>query len=260
MAKMTPDQYEAKRQEKIARLENAAARARSEGKARVDRAHEMASVIPFGQPILVGHHSETRDRNYRGKIENNFRKGFEQMDHAKELEARAAAVASNDAIFSDDPQAVEKLEDKIARLEKRQELMTAANKLIRKNDRAGLLALGFSEESIEKLYHPIMGRPGYQTFELTNNGANIRRLKARAETLKAHENDQESETIVNDIRIVDNPDANRLQVFFPGKPDETTRSALKSYGFRWTPSVGCWQSYRSRHAYDAAYKIATSQG
>ena len=29
---------------------------------------KMSEAIPFGQPILIGHHSETRDRNYRARI------------------------------------------------------------------------------------------------------------------------------------------------------------------------------------------------
>ena len=41
------------------------------------RARERASVIPFGQPILVGHHSEGRDRNYRADISRDFERSFE---------------------------------------------------------------------------------------------------------------------------------------------------------------------------------------
>lgn len=37
-----------------------------------NKSNEMASVIPMGQPILVGHHSEKRDRNYRNKIHNTM--------------------------------------------------------------------------------------------------------------------------------------------------------------------------------------------
>ena len=41
-------------------------------------------------------------------------------------------------IFSDDPDATEKLVDKIERLKKRQGVMKRANQLIRKADREGL--------------------------------------------------------------------------------------------------------------------------
>ena len=38
-----------------------------------------------------------------------------------------------------------------------------------------------------------------------------------------------------------NRDANRLQIFFEGKPDEATRNTLKENGFRWSPKAGAWQ-------------------
>ena len=37
----------------------------TEGRAKVAAGDKALSVIPFGQPILIGHHSEKRDRNYR---------------------------------------------------------------------------------------------------------------------------------------------------------------------------------------------------
>src|SRR5713226_1456384 len=47
------------------RLEDRSEKASTESERLYNHAHEMASVIPFGQPILVGHHSEKRDRRYR---------------------------------------------------------------------------------------------------------------------------------------------------------------------------------------------------
>lgn len=49
----------------------------------------MASVIPFGQPILIGHPSEQRDRNYRDKIHNTFGKAFAMQDKAAYYEDKA---------------------------------------------------------------------------------------------------------------------------------------------------------------------------
>lgn len=34
-----------------------------------------------------------------------------------------------------------------------------------------------------------------------------------------------------------------LEITFEGKPDENTRNALKSYGFRWNPKRGLWYGY-----------------
>ena len=45
-----------------------------------------------------------------------------------------------------------------------------------------------------------------------------------------------------------NTDINRLQLKFDGKPDASTRSILKSYGFRWSPREGAWQRQLTRNA------------
>lgn len=257
---MTPEEYAAKREARYARLMAAADRAERESSANWKQASQMASIIPFGQPILVGHHSERRDRNYRARIESKHRKGYELHQKADALRSRAEAAAKNNAIFSDDPQAQEKITDKIARLEERQRLMVAANKLVRKQDRPGLTELGFTDKQIDGLFTPdFCGRRGFPDYLTTNNSANIRRLKERLKTLAAHANDETTEKEVNGITITDNVEAGRLQIFFPGKPDEAIRTQLKRHGFRWTPSVGCWQAYRNSNACYYADLIAGAQ-
>jgi hypothetical protein len=102
-------------------------------------------MIPPGQPILVGHHSEKGHRAHLNRIDRHFAKAKEHHDKADYFRRRAAAVDSNRAIFSDDPDASEKLIDKLERLKKRQGLMKRANQLIRKADREGLAELGFAD-------------------------------------------------------------------------------------------------------------------
>ena len=54
--------YEEKVEARKEYYEKKAAAARAESRARWDESSKMASRIPFGQPILVGHHSERADR------------------------------------------------------------------------------------------------------------------------------------------------------------------------------------------------------
>ena len=64
--------------------------------------------------------------------------------------------------------------------QKRQGVMKRANHLIRKADREGLADLGFSEETIAKLFvQDFAGRAGFPNYTLANNSANIRRLEKR---------------------------------------------------------------------------------
>lgn len=219
-------------------------------------AHDMASVIPFGQPILVGHHSEGRDRRYRDRIGRKFDQALEFHKKAEYYRSKAASVGHG-GISSDDETAIEQLEAKVAKLEADQAKMVAANRLVRKKDRAGLAALGFSEKVIDGLFTPdFCGRIGFPDYATKNNGANIRRIKDRIEHLKRARQAETKETERSDgTRIVENVEANRLQIFFPGKPEVEIRTKLKSFGFRWSPTEGAWQRHLSNGARWAAENV-----
>ena len=79
--------------------------------------HDMMSVIPMGQPILVGHHSEKRDRNYRNRAWNKLGKAVEKSKLAVHHRSAAEGIESalDKSIFSDDADAIEALEARIAR-------------------------------------------------------------------------------------------------------------------------------------------------
>ncbi|MDU4943666.1 MAG: DUF3560 domain-containing protein [Mixta calida] len=51
----------------------------------------LASAIPFGQPILVGHHSERRARKHAQKIENGMRRAVNLFETSEYWERRAEA-------------------------------------------------------------------------------------------------------------------------------------------------------------------------
>jgi len=248
--------YEEKRQRRQARFEELAEKNKTAAGATWDRAHDMASVIPFGQPILVGHHSEGRDRRYRGRIQSTYEKAAELDDKAKYYAGKAASAESNHAISSDDPEAITKLKEKITKAEESGASMRAFNKCLRKKDNAGMLALGFSQVLIYELSKPdFCGRVGFADYQMSNNSANIRRMKDRLTGIEKRRDMTTNEITVGGIRIVDNVEMNRLQLFFPGKPSDEIRQALKSSGFRWSPSEGAWQRHRSNWAIHEAKDI-----
>lgn len=51
----------------------------------------LASAIPFGQPVLVGHHSERRARSDAKKIENGMKRAVRLFEQAEYWEDRAKA-------------------------------------------------------------------------------------------------------------------------------------------------------------------------
>ena len=120
--------YEQKQEERRARLEAAADRANERSNAAYKRADmsEEATGIPFGQPVIVGHHSEKRHRAAIKRGDTAMRKSIEESDKAKELRGKAASVGTG-GISSDDPDAIVKLKEKLAELEQSQSNMKAAN-------------------------------------------------------------------------------------------------------------------------------------
>lgn len=71
-------------------LEERAGRREKAGAQRLESAHALGAQIPFGQPILVGHHSEGRARRDAERIGSAMEKGVALMAEAESLVARAA--------------------------------------------------------------------------------------------------------------------------------------------------------------------------
>lgn len=118
-----------------------------------------------------------------------------------------------------------------------------------------LMELGISQEDAIRALDP----EGYgfingisfwkgRGFGLTNSNARIKHTKSRIDLMERRENTPIKESETNGIKIVENAKANRLQIFFPGKPNDETKGKLKSLGFHWTPSVGCWQAYLNNNS------------
>jgi hypothetical protein len=250
--------FEERRQRRINNAKSRAIKNEQEADSLYKSAHEMASFIPFGQPILVGHHSEKGDRRYRDKIHNKFGKSFEMRDKAVYYADKAESIAYNTAIYSDDPEALQKLTDKLKSLQDAQEFMKSANRYIKNNDKKSFLKLPNTTEKLwEELTTPNqMGHIGFAHYSLSNNNANIRRVQKRIELLKKAEAKQAIDKTVNGIRIYENREANRLQMFFEEKPSKQVRILLKANGFRWSPTEGAWQRYISPHALYYAERIA----
>jgi hypothetical protein len=169
-------------------------------------------------------------------------------------------------ISSDDTDAVAKLQAKVEEAQRLQELMKAANKVVRGKKLtdaekiAALVELGLSQTQAHKLFVPdFAGRIGFPGYQLTNNNANIRRMKARIEDLERKAQDTTTKVEVGEVQVIDNVEENRVQIIFPAKPSNEIRSKLKANGFHWAPRWDGqpWQRYRSDRALQLAKEIAS---
>jgi len=126
--------YRERREARAERLRLWAAGRDAKSAASFARVDAITDNIPFGQPILVGHHSERRARRDAERIHDGMRAGIDHADKAASMRARADNIehAADHAIYSDDPDAIERLRAKVAELEATRDRVTAYNKAVRK--------------------------------------------------------------------------------------------------------------------------------
>ena len=235
--------YEQKQEARKKRLENAADKFEAKAGAvlNVGREHYSRDWAFVTQPGHIPARAQWIKKQERA---------FEDIKAAQDLRARAASVGTG-GISSDDPAAVVKLREELAKLEALQARMIAANKIVRKfkadihNGRLALGQAGFTAGRAQKLFEPdFCGRIGFPNYETTNNGANIRRIKERIEIVgkvieRADQDDKEHDC--GAYHVIEAFTDNRVRVLFPGKPCAAVRSVLKSNGFHWSPDAGAWQ-------------------
>lgn len=247
--------YHDRREARAARLDAAADKAAAESAAAYSGARQLASMIPFGQPILVGHHSERRARRDHERIHAGMRKSIDRDRDAKALRQRANAAESNTAISSDDPDAIERLQGKLADLESERERMRETGRAAKRGDPAAQLQIAREARHWPGGVDPAKGWPrGYSSCI----SANIRATKQRIEHLQAQAQRIARSESFGRWSCAEDPDTNRTRMETAdgsrATPDE--RRALKSRGFRWAPSVGAWQRQISNGAWYAATEIA----
>jgi hypothetical protein len=212
---------------------------------------EEKSGIPLGQPILVGHHSEKRHRRALKRANNAMRQAHEHYEMSKHHEQKAKGLERqlSNTIFSDDENAVEALEAKIARLEAERKQNNAVNQVIRrkpKNERtpakiAALVALGLSESTAAKLFESdFCGRIGIPSYVNQNLGGRIKAARDRIATIQRQNEKRERVEASENGIIIEGGDW--VSVTFAEKPDRGILSALKAAGFRW--GRGSWTGQR----------------
>lgn len=175
------------------RLDWAASRDRK-ANAAADTASAISQRFEFGQPILVGHHSERKARRDQERMQNLAGRAVESHQMAEKHRSAAAGLQHqlDTSIFSDDPDAPEALARRIADLEAKRDRMKAVNKEIKRGEgwakRLAAAGAPLTDAEIKHLannqrFAPGASTgnadPGFQRYEITNLGGNINRLKKR---------------------------------------------------------------------------------
>lgn len=217
------------------------------------KAHESVPLPPGGEPIKVGHHSEGRHRAAIARSHALAFKAIEHQDMAKEHASRAAGIAAqlDRAVFSDDADAIEQLEARIAEREAEQERMKARNAAYRKggspapDDDAGWAKVAqIMGQDVTHLRACMkargeygQGRKPHESYELSNLNANIRRDRLRIEQIKREQAKRaEADAAPNGVTV--NVTGDYAIVTFAEKPSRDILDALRAAGFHW--GRGSW--------------------
>ena len=254
---MSRSDFSERQERKKARLQKRAEKAKQEADQAYETTDRIAKSIPFGQPILVGHHSERGHRADLERIDRGMRKAIDKNREAEELLRRAEVVGSA-GISSDDPEAVAKLAQKLELLLQKQDFMKRLNAAWRTAGKPEPYApeatweqvqhdAKIDPEALQQVRRDMARRwawqPGapFPAYALSNLSAEIRRVRTRIDDLQRS---TERPAVVQDAgpcQVLENVAENRIQLVFPGKPPDATRALLKARGFRWSPQAGAWQ-------------------
>jgi len=212
---------------------------------------------PSGFPV-------ERARKANASADKRLTEWLEWSHKQRERTRRKFDPKAPTVISADDEDAIAKLAAKRDRLQQRQEAYKAANKVARskkldeEQKRQQLLDLGFDEKTVYTCLHPRWGKFGFDSYVLTNNNANIHRISDRIVALQREAERRETtpdEYEINGVKIIENNDENRLQLFFDGKPERSMIDKLKSRGFHWSRTRRCWQRLLNNNARYAMKEI-----
>lgn len=213
------------------------------------RSRVMSSMIagPARFPVERNRKRMETERKRAEEAGEYLRRGIKRM-------LRAARGPIDNSPESE----LERVRLNLTQREEQQELMKAANAALRKDDDAALEDLGFTAEQIADLKKGSKWDRGFPAYKLTNNNAEIRRLRERlqsAEERMAAAQAGPVETERPGVRVVEDATDDRLRLIFDGKPSDEVREALKSAAFKWSPSASAWQRALTGNARYAAEQI-----
>ena len=235
---------------KLEKCEEWAGKADARSASAFARADRIADTIPFGQPILVGHHSEAHARADQTRIHNAMDKGCAEANLADYHESKATGLARQlkTTVFSDDDNAIEALEGRMARHEATAAGWIALNKAWRKSKGdvatfAGLASI--SVETAQVIANGIATAYSWEkqpipAYQLTNMRARIRTDRERIEQIKVQQARAEKAEQAGGVVIEGTGEW--VRVTFAEKPGRDILDALHAAEFQW--GAGSWVGRR----------------
>ena len=223
----------------------------------------LSAVSRTASPMVTGSANFPTSRNQKAlDSEHNRCNDLEEFKERSLKAIRKKLCPGERPIMAGDSDAVQRTQEELSKAIKKQDMMKTVNNAIRKHGtgdecKAALVGLGIEDKSAsELLEQDCFGCFGFRSFELSNNNAKIRRLKARLQRLINAKNTPDQSININGVKLELSNADNRMRLYFDGKPSAEIRRELKGNGFRWAPSLACWQAYANSSSIENAKRIA----
>ncbi len=217
------EDFEERRQARKIRYEELAKKAEKRSAEYMhSKANRILEMTP-GQPIIVGHYSEKKARRLHERAWEDIRKSIQEDKKKDYYKDKIETINNSHVIYGDDPQAIEKLKQKLEKLQKEKEIIKAD--------------------------------PEHSSWQLDNYNASIRETKRRIKRLEELENIEFRDVEFNGGRATHNKELNRIQIFFDSIPSEDIRKELKSKGFHWSRYEGAWQRQYTQNTIKATNRL-----
>jgi G3E family GTPase len=262
------NEFQQKREARVARYRLRAGKLFNEAHRLMCETPESKTLAGMaGEPIKIGHHSEGRHRRLIQKVWNQMGRACDMRDQAARLESRAEAIESSTAVYSDDPDAIAKLQDELRSMEARQALMKQVNAAhrayLKKPGSLDTSDLPASAKQQVIDYKPERWQPHpFPPYSLSNLSANIRRVRDRIAQLVQREQVAEAtpggRRVVQETekyRIVEDFTENRLMLSFTERPSKEQCKLLRTRGFKWSPTRTAWVRFLGNHSTWAAQAV-----
>ena len=224
----------------------------------LNAASRIGTMCPSVMISGAGNFPVKKKEKQNAASDRNFAEFSEIQRYLSKLEG---ILRGKEVIRADDEDAIILLEEKISKLEAKQEFMKEVNAYYRKHKKLDGCAELTPEQAgkIEEIMRSAWNNGGqpFASYTITNNGAKIRRLRERLEQLKKEKCKETTETEHSDLGVTvkENIEEMRIQLFFDCKPEPEVRDVLKGRGFNWSPRNGCWQRQLTDNARYATKQV-----
>lgn len=175
------------------------------------------------------------------------------VEHARSLEVSAyydniVSDAKKEAYYAAHPEARPIMSGDADAIERLREKLEAAKKYHAQLKQVKALIKSGTSNADASAQAGLSAPVAWHSFNIQYANKAVKDLEAKIANLETVKAKPATEQNINGVRVLENTEAMRLQLFFEGKPAATMIALLKSHGFKWAPSVQAWQRQLNNNA------------